>query len=93
MGVNMSVTNYGTISQRTAAYVAREMLAHAEPVIVLQKLAQTKPIPQNTADTVKFRRPVPFSANTVPLRRHHADRAVDELRRRLRVSSCNTAGS
>jgi N4-gp56 family major capsid protein len=67
MGVNMSVTNYGTISQRTAAYVAREMLKHAEPVIVLQKLAQTKPIPMNTADTMKFRRPVPFSANTVPI--------------------------
>jgi N4-gp56 family major capsid protein len=63
----MALTQYGTISQRTAAYVSREMLAHAEPVIVLQKLAQTKPIPQNTADTVKFRRPVPFSANTVPL--------------------------
>jgi N4-gp56 family major capsid protein len=63
----MVLTNYGTISQRTAAYVQREMLAHAEPVIVLQKLALTKPIPQNTADTVKFRRPVPFSANTVPI--------------------------
>lgn len=63
----MAVTNYGTINQRTAAYVQREMLKHAEPVIVLQKLALTKPIPQNTADTVKFRRPVPFAANTVPL--------------------------
>jgi N4-gp56 family major capsid protein len=63
----MALTQYGTISQRTAAYVQRQMLAHAEPVIVLQKLAQTSPIPQNTADTVKFRRPVPFSANTVPL--------------------------
>jgi N4-gp56 family major capsid protein len=59
MGVIMAQTTYGgTISQRTAAYVQREMLKHAEPVIVLQKLALTKPIPQNTADTMKFRRPV-----------------------------------
>jgi N4-gp56 family major capsid protein len=63
----MSQTTYGTVSQRTAAYAAREMLKHAEPVIVLQKLAQTKPIPSNTADTMKFRRPVPFAANVVPL--------------------------
>jgi N4-gp56 family major capsid protein len=63
----MAQTTYGGVSQRTAAYVQREMLKHAEPVIVLQKLALTKPIPQNTADTMKFRRPVPFSANTVPI--------------------------
>src|SRR5689334_23365745 len=63
----MSLNTYGNISQRTAAYVQREMLKHATPVIVLQTLAMTKPIPMNTADTMKFRRPVPFSANTVPL--------------------------
>ena len=63
----MVLTQYGTISQRTAAYVQREMLKHAEPVIVLQKLAKTQAIPQNTADTMKFRRPVPFAADTVPL--------------------------
>jgi N4-gp56 family major capsid protein len=63
----MTQTLYGTINQRTAAYVQREMLKHAEPVIVLQKLALTKPIPMNTADTMKFRRPTPFSANTVPI--------------------------
>ena len=63
----MTLTTYGTISQRTAAYVNREMLKHAEPVIVLQKLGKTSPVPMNTADTMKFRRPTPFSANTVPL--------------------------
>jgi N4-gp56 family major capsid protein len=63
----MTLSVYGTVSQRTAAYVQREMLKHAEPVIVLQKLALTKAIPQNTADTMKFRRPVPFSNDTVPL--------------------------
>ena len=60
-------TTYGDISQRTAAWAADEMLAHAEPVVVLGKFAQTKPLPKNKADNVKFRRPVPFAAVTTPL--------------------------
>lgn len=63
----MTQTTYGVISQRTAAYAAAEMLSHAEPVLVLQKFGLTKPLPKNKADTVKFRRPVPFSAATTPL--------------------------
>lgn len=63
----MATTEYGTISQRTAAWAATEMLAHAEPVIVMQPYAQTKQIPKNKAASVKFRRPVPFAAATTPL--------------------------
>jgi len=61
------MTDYGQISQRTAAWAASEMLAHAEPIIVLGKFGQTKPIPKNVAEGVKFRRPVPFAISTVPL--------------------------
>lgn len=60
-------TTYGDISQRTAAYAASEMLKHAEPVIVLGKFMTTKEMPKNKADTIKFRRPVPFTAATTPL--------------------------
>lgn len=60
-------TTYGDIAQRTAAWAAEEMLAHAEPVIVLQKFGMTKPLPKNKADTVKFRRPIPFPISTTPL--------------------------
>lgn len=56
----MPQTSYGSISQRTAAWAAEEMLAHAEPIVVLNKLATPKPIPKNKADTVKFRRAIPF---------------------------------
>mgnify|MGYP000061176626 CR=1 FL=1 len=63
----MANTNYGTISQRTAAWAATEMLAHSEPVLVLSKFGMTKPMPKNKADNVKFRRPVPFAAATTPL--------------------------
>lgn len=60
-------TTYGDISQRTAAYAATEMLRHAEPILVLQKFGAVKEMPRNKADTVKFRRPIPFSAATTPL--------------------------
>jgi len=63
----MAVTNYPSLSQRTLAWAATEMLAHAEPVIVLSKFGQSKPLPKNKADTVKFRRPNPFPVSTTPL--------------------------
>lgn len=63
----MATTTYGDISQRTAAYAAVDMLAHAEPILVLSKFGQNKPLPKNKADTVKFRRPVPFAVATAPL--------------------------
>jgi N4-gp56 family major capsid protein len=63
----MSATTYGDISQRTAAWAADQMLRHAEPVNILQKFGQSKPIPKNKAELVKFRRAVPFAPATVPL--------------------------
>lgn len=63
----MATGDYGSINQRTAAWAATEMLAHAEPVVVLSKFGQSKPLPKNKADNVKFRRPVPFAAATTPL--------------------------
>jgi N4-gp56 family major capsid protein len=63
----MARTTYGDINQRTAAWAATEMLAHAEPILVLSKFGQSKPLPKNKADTVKFRRPVPFEVLDTPL--------------------------
>lgn len=63
----MPQTTYGDISQRTAAYAAKDMLSHAEPILVLSKFGQSKPLPKNKADTVKFRRPIPFPVVTTPL--------------------------
>lgn len=63
----MAITEYGDISQRTAAWAATEMLAHAEPIIVLGKFGQTKPLPKNKAKEIKFRRPVPFTVSTTQL--------------------------
>ena len=63
----MATTDYGTISQRTAAWAATKMLEHAEPILVLSKFGDSKPQPKNKAEAVKFRRPVPFGAVTTPL--------------------------
>lgn len=60
-------TKYGDINQRTAAYVETTMLEHAEPILVLDKFAQAKPLPKNTADNVKFRRPIPYNVSTAQL--------------------------
>jgi N4-gp56 family major capsid protein len=63
----MAATKYGDISQRTAAYVEAKMLEHAEPIIVLEKFADAKPLPKNTADNVKFRRPIPYAVSTTQI--------------------------
>ena len=63
----MSGSLYGDISQRTAAWAATEMLDHARPIIVLADYAQSKPMPANKAEQVKFRRPVPYVVSTTQL--------------------------
>lgn len=55
------------ISQRTLTFAALDMLRHAGPVQILDKLALTKPMPKNKGTEMKFRRPVPFAAATTPL--------------------------
>lgn len=62
-----SLNTYGDISQRTAAYAMVDMLDHARPVCVLAQFGASKPIPRNKAETVKFRRRIPFDAVTTPL--------------------------
>jgi N4-gp56 family major capsid protein len=65
----MAITAYGDsgISQRTNVYAERQMLRFAKPVMVLEKLAVTKPMPKNKSDTIRFRRPRIFTAATTPL--------------------------
>lgn len=63
----MAITTFGDINQRTAAHVVKEFLMTVEPVLVLSKFALTKPVPKNVAESVKFRRRVPFTVDAVPL--------------------------
>ncbi len=52
----MATTTYGDISPRTAAYAAKEMLRRGAPHLVLEKFGQSRPLPRNKTDTIKFRR-------------------------------------
>lgn len=67
MATTLGTTRYGDINQRTAAWAATEMLAHAEPSLVLSKMGLTKPMPKNKAETVSFRRAIPFDPATAPV--------------------------
>jgi N4-gp56 family major capsid protein len=45
----------GDISFRTAGHIARELLKRAQPLMIISRLGQPKPIPKNVSDTIKFR--------------------------------------
>jgi len=55
------------ISQRTNVYAERKMLEHAMPTMILEKFATSKPMPTNKSATIKFRRPITFTASDTPL--------------------------
>jgi N4-gp56 family major capsid protein len=55
------------ISQRTNVYAEREMLKHAEPVMVLEKTGKAMKMPKNKSVTIKWRRPVAIEIDTTPL--------------------------
>lgn len=52
----MSVTTYGDISPRTAAYAVTELLKRGMPYLVLEKFGQAYVIPKNNTKTAKWRR-------------------------------------
>lgn len=52
----MSVTLYGDISPRTAAYAAVDMLERGLPYLVLEKFGQAKVLPARSSKAVTFRR-------------------------------------
>jgi len=63
----MAATTYSSVSQRTNVYAEVKMLEYAEPILVLEKFAETKPLPKNKADTISFRRPIPFPVEPTEL--------------------------
>lgn len=65
--MDIARTTDGGISQRTNVYAAAKMLESAEPVRVLDIAADTKPLPRNKSQIIKFRRPVTLEAVTTPL--------------------------
>jgi N4-gp56 family major capsid protein len=63
----MPGNNFANVAQRTNVYAATVFLEHAEPQEVFSKFGDTKPMPKNKAETIKWRRSVPFPRLTVEL--------------------------
>lgn len=61
----MSNTTFSGLSQRTTAWAVKNMLDHARPVEVLAQYGMTQPVPKNTSDVVKWRRPIPLPLSTI----------------------------
>ena len=55
------------IAPRTNVYAHKKMLESADPVVVLDLLADQKPMPQKKTNTISFRRPVTLEPVDVPL--------------------------
>lgn len=49
------LTTTGDISYRTAGYMARELLERAQPLLLVARLGQSKPLPKNSTRVIKFR--------------------------------------
>ncbi|WP_299392031.1 N4-gp56 family major capsid protein [uncultured Desulfovibrio sp.] len=60
-------TATGDISYRTAGYVSGELLKRAQPLIVLSRFGQQKPIPRNHGTEIKFRGYLPLDNDPKPL--------------------------
>jgi N4-gp56 family major capsid protein len=61
----MSIQNYGTVASRNLIRAAQGMLEHAQPITVLGDFGTQREMPQNSTDTLVFRRTLPFGASSV----------------------------
>lgn len=60
----MAIMNYGTQASRNLIRAAQGMLEHAQPITVLGDFGTQREMPQNSTDTLVFRRTLPFGAST-----------------------------
>jgi N4-gp56 family major capsid protein len=59
--------NYGDIGTAAGVHAEMKMLEHAEPILVLNKMGDHKPMPKNASKVIKFRRPRTLPVATTPL--------------------------
>ena len=60
----MAIQNYSTVASRNLIRAAQGMLEHAQPITVLGDFGTQREMPQNSTDTLVFRRTLPFGAST-----------------------------
>lgn len=59
--------NYGDLGVVAGVHAEKRMLEHAEPILVLNKLGDHKPMPKNASKVIRFRRPIPLPLATTPV--------------------------
>ena len=59
----MGIQNYSTVASRNLIRAAQGMLEHAQPITVLGDFGTQREMPQNSTDTLVFRRTLPFGAS------------------------------
>ena len=65
----MAATNtYGSIGNATAGWYSAGLLAHAMPIIIIEKFGNVRNLPKNETKVMQLRRPRSFSPATTPLR-------------------------
>jgi len=60
----MAIQNYSTVASRNLIRAAQGMLEQAQPITVLGDFGTQREMPQNSTDTLVFRRTLPFGAST-----------------------------
>jgi N4-gp56 family major capsid protein len=60
----MAIQGYASAASRNLIRAAQDMLAHAQPITVLGDFGTQRQMPQNSTDTLVFRRTLPFAATT-----------------------------
>ncbi|MBV8658230.1 MAG: N4-gp56 family major capsid protein [Burkholderiales bacterium] len=58
----MALQGYSTYASRNLIRAAQDMLAHAQPITVLGDFGTQREMPQNSTDTLVFRRTLPFGS-------------------------------
>jgi len=59
----MPIQGYSTVASRNLIRAAQGMLEHAQPITVLGDFGTQREMPQNSTDTLVFRRTLPFGAS------------------------------
>ena len=59
----MGIQSYSTVASRNLIRAAQGMLEHAQPITVLGDFGTQREMPQNSTDTLVFRRTLPFGAS------------------------------
>lgn len=57
----------GDISPRVGIHAVAKFLAHAQPMLVLERFGSSQPLPKNKSLTMKWRRAIPFDTSLVAL--------------------------